>query len=226
LKISNKLIQIISFTIVLFHAKSKVLVSLIQVPVPVMPLNSIPGYDMVPLLEALNGPYQSSSLQAGDGNLNASSARQEAVRVLNMSNESEEPNPIAMTVMVSPSQPTLEDIPEKGSDASISPVNCRHVPNNSTAELKSLSDPDYENHFSEDVLPNLQSFPSPSGHNDFPPKVPKETYSRCDINDKSSEDLRIQSLNINHDHLHMIAAIDEFSDEEDPCQIKVNLLKL
>jgi len=217
--------------------------------IPVIPVNSIPGYEVVPLLEALNGPYQPSELAAAAAAANVT--RQEAARMLNQGEDSGDSKPIAMTLMVSPS-PCLDSDNEaaKGEMCSLSktirleenpitiinelPVTRKgsssaKLSKSSSVDAKTpvTSDPEDEIPFSEAVetLPDLQEFDDKidatsikSSRSRSAKSILKSTFPTSSPPDE--DDMQLQSIegspvNTQTTNVLMIAAIDEFSDEED-----------
>lgn len=215
---------------------------------PVIQMNTIPGYEMIPLLEALNGPYQPSELTR------AAASRQEAVRTLNDTGERNELHPIPMTVMVATSPhsytPTKNDDEQTSLD---SPVRQAHdIPRKSSstklskssstdAKTPVTSDPEDEIHFSEAVetLPDLEEFGdtldstmlNSSRYEDkFSARCSSASKSKCNSTPKQEalEEKEMQLESIEGSPVHgtnvlMIAAIDEFSDEEDTSRTKRNI---
>jgi hypothetical protein len=190
---------------------------------PVIQMNAIPGYEMVPLLEALNGPFQASELSTAAAAL----ARQEAARILNGSEDPTETSPIAMTVMVAPNprghidleagivaekltKDALMIVSEKNKIGSASIGN--GIPS-VRLPVKSPSDPEEdEDNFGEerDALPDLEDFSDPSS------PVPGDrniTYRHVPTSE--DEPLTLANIGSHPRSAMMIAAIDEFSDEED-----------
>lgn len=192
---------------------------------PVVQMNSIPGYEMVPLLEALNGPYPCSDLPSTAAATLV--VRQEAARVLNPCEETVDGRPIAMTVMVAPS---LEEQEMEGSDK------CSHVvyeverkesivklSKSGSIDTKTLtSDPEDDEHFSEapDAMPDVQDF-THSGSGDSSTGIRSSRFGSlrsriAEVEEEEEESLQLQSIESSHSNmLTMIAAIDEFSDEEE-----------
>lgn len=184
-------------------------------------MNSIPGYEMVPLLEALNGPYPASDLPSTTAATMV--VRQEAARALNPCEETVDGRPIAMTVMVAPS---LDDNDQDDSDK------CSHVvyeierkesivklSKSGSIDTKTLtSDPEDEEHFSEapEALPDVQDFT----HSADGVRSRYGLRSRIADVEEEEEALQLQSIESSQSNmLTMIAAIDEFSDEEEEeCQ--------
>jgi len=188
---------------------------------PVIQMNAIPGYEMVPLLEALNGPYQPSEYSAVAAAHEA--RRQEAARALNPNDESGDNTPIAMTVIVAPLE-TDEEAKEKlGSEALtiISEVDKKDfifkMSTMGKGDLRSPSEPDDEEHFSEapggDDMPDLDDFTRSSSANNA--AIMKSQFSLDEHMLEDEAALQLQSIESNHTNLSMIAAIDEFSDEEE-----------
>ncbi|CAG7726676.1 unnamed protein product [Allacma fusca] len=189
---------------------------------PVIQMNAIPGYEMVPLLEALNGPFQASELSTAAAAL----ARQEAARILNGSEDPTETSPIAMTVMVAPNPRGHIDLDsgvasDKITKDALMIVSEKNKIGSSIGNgipsvrlpVKSPSDPeDDEDNFGEerDALPDLEDFSDPSS------PIPGDrniTYRHVPTTE--DEPLTLANIGSHPRSAMMIAAIDEFSDEED-----------
>lgn len=201
---------------------------------PVIQLNAIPGYEMVPLLEALNGPYHPSDLSAATASL-----ARDAARALNPAEDVSDTRPIAMTVMVAPSPHSNDTDTGKSDDektrSSESPItviselprktSSTKLSKSSSADAKTpvTSDPEDEHHFSEAVetLPDLQEFTSR-----MESSLSNHKYDDKSFNGnyaKDEEEMQLQSIEsspTNTNNMLLIAAIDEFSDEEDTSRAK------
>ncbi|XP_021960253.1 E3 ubiquitin-protein ligase MGRN1 isoform X2 [Folsomia candida] len=213
---------------------------------PVIHMNAIPGYEVIPLLEALNGPYQPSDLTMAAASLH----RQEAARAaLNDSTEGTELRPIAMTVMVAPSS-TNSDIATtttsttKSDDEktrSESPITVIHESSrkssaklsksSSDAKTPVTSDPEDEAHFSEaaETLPDLEEFGDTLDSTILNSRYEEKLLSRGAGTSSKPDDEEMQLQSIESSPVHgtnvlMIAAIDEFSDEEDTTRTRRNVM--
>lgn len=184
---------------------------------PAVQMNSIPGYEMVPLLEALNGPYPCSDLPSSAAATLV--VRQEAARALNPCEETSDGRPIAMTVMVAPSSDDQDDQTDSDKPAHVvyeieRKESIVKLSKSGSIDTKTLtSDPEDEEHFSEapEALPDVQDF-TQSGDS-----IRSRYGLRSRIPDVEEEEaLQLESIESSHSNmLTMIAAIDEFSDEEE-----------
>jgi hypothetical protein len=210
---------------------------------PVIQMNAIPGYEMVPLLEALNGPYQPSDLTMAAASL----ARQEAVRALNSTEDGSELHPIAMTVIVAPlTDTTIKGEDEKAEKARAeSPVSSiiheisrktsstTKLSKSSSVDAKTpvTSDPEDEMHFSEAVetLPDLQDFGDVLDSASLNTRYDEKPHSHPSApKQEEEEEMQLQSIEgspVHTTNVLMIAAIDEFSDEEDTTRTRKNVIQ-